>query len=66
MKKNLKKLELNKKSVSDLSGQVKGGLASISINDKTITTLTTSATGPTAQTRCYICPVDDPFDIPSK
>ncbi|MEM6719485.1 MAG: hypothetical protein AAF611_09235 [Bacteroidota bacterium] len=62
MKKSIKKLELNKKSVSDLSGQVKGGYG----KDTTITTITTTATGPTAQTRCYICPVDDPFDLPSE
>ena len=54
MKKSLKKLSLNKKSVSDLSSKLKGGRR----RDDTSDTFTTGPTGPTAQTMCYICPVD--------
>lgn len=57
MKKSIKKLSLNKKSVSDLSTELKGGLGSITIEDKTSDTYTTGPTGPTAMTMCYICPV---------
>ncbi len=58
MKKNLRKLALNKKLVSDLSVEVKGGLARIPIDEKTSDTFTTGPTGPTAQTFCYICPAE--------
>lgn len=53
MKKNLKKLALNKKSVSDLSVKIKGGLRR---EDDTTDTYTTGPTGPTALTLCFICP----------
>jgi len=55
MKKSLKKLSLNKKSVSDLSAKLKGGRRR---DDNTSDTYTTGPTGPTAMTMCYICPVD--------
>lgn len=58
MKKSLKKLELNKKSVSNLSQQLKGGRRD---TIKTIDTVLTT-TDPTAQTLCYICPPDDALD----
>lgn len=54
MKKSLKKLALNKKSVSNLSEKVKGGLQRQ--DDDTSDTYTTGPTGPTAQTLCFICP----------
>ncbi|MEM6719483.1 MAG: hypothetical protein AAF611_09225 [Bacteroidota bacterium] len=48
MKKNLKKLALKKKAVSNLSDLIKGGLrASGSIS---------TITDPTANTGCYDCP----------
>ncbi|WP_430410630.1 hypothetical protein [Kordia sp.] len=55
MKKSLKKLTLNKKSVSDLSQKVKGGFKQ---ENKTLDTILTTDTGPTALTMCYICPPD--------
>ena len=54
MKKNLKKLTLNKKSVSDLSVKIKGGIRRQ--DDDTSDTYTTGPTGPTAQTLCFVCP----------
>lgn len=54
MKRNLKKLALNKKSVSNLSEQIKGGLKQP--DDDTSDTYTTGPTGPTAMTMCFICP----------
>ncbi|WP_173427046.1 hypothetical protein [Kordia jejudonensis] len=52
MKQSLKKLELNKKSVSNLSQKIKGGIAD---TIKTIDTILTT-TDPTLQTMCYHCP----------
>lgn len=49
MKKNLKKLALNKKAVSYLSDMVKGGL------DKVSRGITTT-NDPTANTGCFDCP----------
>lgn len=54
MKKNLKKLALNKKQVSNLV--VKGGLRRQ--DDDTSDTYTTGPTGPTAMTLCFICPAE--------
>jgi hypothetical protein len=54
MKKSLKKLSLNKKSVSDLSVKIKGGKR----RDDTSDTYTTGPHGPTAMTMCYFCPVE--------
>ncbi|PTX64033.1 hypothetical protein C8N46_101643 [Kordia periserrulae] len=56
MKKNLKKLALNKKEVSNLSVRLKGGLRRQ--DDDTSDTFTTGPTGPTAQTLCFICPAE--------
>lgn len=53
MKKNFKKLALNKKQVSDLSAKIKGGRRK---PIDTLDTHTTGPTGPTALTMCYICP----------
>jgi hypothetical protein len=55
MKKNFKKLALNKKEVSNLSVKLKGGLRR---QDDTSDTFTTGPTGPTAQTHCFICPAE--------
>lgn len=55
MKKNLKKLALNKKAVSNLSEEIKGGAFSRQYDD-TSDTFTTGPTGPTAQTLCFDCP----------
>jgi len=49
MKRNLKKLALNKKAVSNLGEMIKGGTGGISVSIKTLT-------DPTADTRCFICP----------
>jgi hypothetical protein len=49
MKKNQKKLTLQKKAISNLSDLVKGGLARAS---RSITT----TTDPTANTGCFDCP----------
>lgn len=57
MKKSVRKLALNKKSVSDLSLKIKGGFRDADSN-KTIDTIITTQTGPTAQTLCFICPPD--------
>ncbi|MGH1385406.1 hypothetical protein [Kordia sp.] len=54
MKKSLKKLVLNKKPISNLSEQIKGGFKRP--DDDTSDTYTTGPTGPTAMTMCYICP----------
>lgn len=54
MKKNLKKLALNKKAVSSLTSQIRGGFARAG---KTSGPLT--CTDPTARTLCYICPAQD-------
>ena len=53
MKKNLKKLALNKKAVSSLTVKIQGGLRR---QDDTSDTHTTGPTGPTAMTMCFICP----------
>jgi len=53
MKKNFKKLTLNKKQVSDLSLKIKGGFKR---PDDTFDTFTTGPGGPTALTMCFICP----------
>jgi len=61
MKKSIKKLSLNKKAISNLGETITGGTGSVSISITTIN-------DPTAQTRCFICPVYpttdpiDPFD----
>lgn len=47
MKKNLKKLALNKKAVSNLREMIKGGKASGSIH---------TINDPTANTGCFDCP----------
>jgi len=54
MKKNLKKLALNKKAVSDLSVKITGGFRRQ--HDDTSDTFTTGPTGPTAMTLCFDCP----------
>ena len=54
MKKNLKKLALNKKAVSNLSEEIKGGFRRQ--YDDTSDTFTTGPTGPTAMTLCFDCP----------
>lgn len=54
MKKSIKKLQLNKKAVSNLSESVKGGLRQDPFDPK-------DPFDPTANTWCYICP-DDPID----
>lgn len=62
MKKNVRKLALNKKSVSDLSQTIKGGVRTTDDPTKTvddpIKTIKTQ-TDPTALTMCYICPPDE-------
>ncbi|WP_173427047.1 hypothetical protein [Kordia jejudonensis] len=55
MKKSFNKLTLNKKSVSDLSTTIKGGLRR---QEDTFDTFTTGPGGPTALTMCFICPPD--------
>ncbi|MEM6719487.1 MAG: hypothetical protein AAF611_09245 [Bacteroidota bacterium] len=54
MKKNLKKLELNKKAISNLTHKINGGAAS-TFNE---TFLVACTNNPTALTWCYICPID--------
>ncbi len=54
MKKNLKKLALNKKAVSSLTVKVTGGFARA---DKTGGPLT--CTDPTLRTLCYHCPAEE-------
>ncbi|MEM6719484.1 MAG: hypothetical protein AAF611_09230 [Bacteroidota bacterium] len=57
MKKSIKKLELNKKAVSNLTAKKIGGADSGRSNDFL------SCTDTTLLTWCYFCPVD-PIDLP--
>jgi hypothetical protein len=50
MKKNFKKLTLNKKDVSNLSEKLKGGL------DRQNDTLASGTSAPTFLTLCFVCP----------
>ncbi|AXG69280.1 hypothetical protein KORDIASMS9_01500 [Kordia sp. SMS9] len=59
MKKNLKKLALNKKSVSDLTVKKIGGAAPGKSDD------ILSCTNPTKLTWCYVCPPKDPINAPT-
>ncbi|WP_156168446.1 hypothetical protein [Kordia zhangzhouensis] len=56
MKKNIKKLSLNKKAVSSLGEKVVGGLRKAENTGGPLT-----CTDPTARTFCYYCPPPNPY-----
>jgi len=62
MKKNLKKLSLNKDIVSNLAEKTKGGrIRQVTTDDPIDPIDPFTSTDPTKLTWCYHCPVNNPF-----